>query len=144
VWFVGPYVASLAEQAEEKAVEFRAVQLAAIPPLLALVPRMNHDLGLTHNTLALLREIMQQGSNALKALLEAGVVEVLLKMLVFVSHQRHFISDSVATSEQDTLISEIHLFLLTIVGLVLNTSGGQLMEVRGIHVAALLQSLKKR
>lgn len=105
------------------------LQLAAFPPLLGLLPRVVQDVALAHNTLAFIKEVLHQMPAAFRPLLEVGLLEVLLKMLVLVAHQPPEPTDIEGSCTQDLLISDINVFLLTIMGHVLSTPGSQIMQV---------------
>ncbi|XP_034250095.1 lysosomal-trafficking regulator isoform X2 [Thrips palmi] len=120
---------SLTEQLDLDQLSMSPLQLSAFPPLLGLLPRAIHDVALTHNTLAFVKEVLQQVRGAMKPLLEAGLLEVLLKMLVLVAHQPPEPTDIVGTCTQDLLISDINIFLLSIMSLALSTPGNQSIQI---------------
>lgn len=122
---------SLTEQLDLDQLALSPLQLSAFPPLLGLLPRAIHDVALTHNTLAFVKEVLQQVKGAMKPLLEAGLLEVLLKMLVLIAHQPPEPTDIVGTCTQDLLISDINIFLLSIISLALSMPGNQSMQILG-------------
>lgn len=120
---------SLTEQLDLDQLAMSPLQLSAFPPLLGLLPRAIHDVALTHNTLAFIREVLHQVKGSFRPLLDAGLLEVLLKLLVLVAHQPPEPTDIVGSCTQDLLISDINIFLLSIMGHVLNTPGSHNMQV---------------
>lgn len=120
------------------------LQLSAFPPLLGLLPRAIHDVALSHNTLAFIRGVLQQVKGALRPLLDAGLLEVLLKVLVLVAHQPPEPTDIAGTCTQDLLISDINVFLISIMGHVLSTPGNQSMQVFKIIFLLFFKILFKK
>lgn len=120
---------SLTEQLDLDQLAMSPLQLSAFPPLLGLLPRVIHDVALAHNTLAFIKEVLQQVKGAFRPLLEAGLLEVLLKLLVLVAHQPPEPTDIAGTCTQDLLISDINVFLLAIMCHALSIPGNQSIQV---------------
>lgn len=66
---------------------------------------------------------------AFRPLLEAGLLEVLSKLLVLVAHQPPEPTDIAGTCTQDLLISDINVFLLAIMSYAINIPGNQCIQV---------------
>lgn len=120
---------SFTEQLDLDQLSMSPLQLSAFPPLLGLLPRAIHDVALTHNTLAFIKEVLLQVKGAFRPLMEAGLLEVLLKLLVLVSHQPPEPTDIAGSCTQDLIISDINVFLLSIMGHILSVPGSQSMQV---------------
>ncbi|KAK3927653.1 Lysosomal-trafficking regulator [Frankliniella fusca] len=120
---------SFTEQLDLDQLSMSPLQLSAFPPLLGLLPRAIHDVALTHNTLAFIKEVLLQVKGAFRPLMDAGLLEVLLKLLVLVSHQPPEPTDIAGCCTQDLIISDINVFLLSIMGNILTVPGSQSMQV---------------
>nr|CAD7400993.1 unnamed protein product [Timema cristinae] len=101
------------------------LQLHSFPPLLALLPRAVRDVGLCHNMVLFLREVPQ----ALRSLLDNGLLEVLSRSLVLLAHLPQEFTDLCGITEQDVLVEDFHSFYVTIAGLALHSAGAQHMQI---------------
>ncbi|GLH06434.1 Neurobeachin [Gryllus bimaculatus] len=123
---------SLEEQAEISLLtNLTFLQANSFPPLLALLPRCVHDTALTHNLIIFLREVFTKSlkSQSLRTLLDCGLLESLEKTIIAVAHMPPEPSDLCGISEQDLLLGDVQVFLMTIVGQVLRTPGAHHMQV---------------
>ncbi|XP_068085277.1 lysosomal-trafficking regulator [Anabrus simplex] len=123
---------SLEEQCEMTSLaELSFLQTNSFPPLLALLPRSVHDTVLSHNLILFLREVFTKVSisQSIRSLLDCGLLESLERTLMAVAHLPPEPSDLCGITEQDLLIGDLHVFLVTIVGQVLHTAGAHHMQV---------------
>ncbi|XP_063221149.1 lysosomal-trafficking regulator isoform X2 [Bacillus rossius redtenbacheri] len=95
------------------------LQLSSFPPLLALLPRAVHDVALAHNVIVFLRDIVSQVPNTMRPLLDCGLTEVLVKTLMAVAHGSWVPTDVCNVAEEEHLISDVHMSLVSLAGVVL-------------------------
>ncbi|XP_071440474.1 lysosomal-trafficking regulator isoform X2 [Hetaerina americana] len=136
---------SLEEQAEQQqassgeggpavTMALGCLQLAAFPPLLALLPRaIRGDVVLPHNLMLFLRETFIKVPQASRPLLECGLLESLAKTLVSIAHLRMQCDDTVekmgSHSDLELLVTDVHLFLVAIVSHSISSAGAHHMQV---------------
>nr|CAD7196152.1 unnamed protein product [Timema douglasi] len=66
---------------------------------------------------------------ALRSLLDNGLLEVLSRSLVLLAHLPQESTDLCGISEQDVLVEDFHSFYVTIAGLALHSAGAQHMQI---------------
>lgn len=105
------------------------LQLAALSPLLALLPQTVHNLPLAHSLLHFLQRLFTKVPSGKRALMDCGLLEVLSKTIVVISHLPPEPSDMCGVTEQDLLLGDIHSYFISTVSSVINTPGNHNMQV---------------
>ncbi|XP_046387473.1 lysosomal-trafficking regulator isoform X2 [Ischnura elegans] len=127
------------------------LQLAAFPPLLALLPKaIKGDALLPHNLMLFLRETYAKVPHASRPLLESGLLEALAKTLVAIAHSYSQCEDPVEKmasqhSDLDLLVNDVHLFLVTVVSHSVSSTGAHNMQIMNDiqHLLNFVESLEK-
>uniref|UniRef100_A0A1B6DVR8 Lysosomal-trafficking regulator n=1 Tax=Clastoptera arizonana TaxID=38151 RepID=A0A1B6DVR8_9HEMI len=131
------------ENEEIGEVTLESKQLAALIPLLALLPRSVHDSSLTSNILHLLQKLFVKVPQSVRTQMDNGLLEVLCKTLVAVAHTQQEPTNMHRVSEQELLLSRVHGFLVTILSIALNSPGNHNMQVLN-DILVLMRYVEKK
>ncbi|XP_039285549.1 lysosomal-trafficking regulator [Nilaparvata lugens] len=137
----------LADQllADTEPVLVSPLQMAALPALLALLPRAaaDSDLGLAAQLVAFVERFFNKVPQAFRALTDAGILEVLLKTLLAVAHSTSNEANHVTDSNQGKVLNAIHSFLIAIVSQTVQGVGNYYIQVMN-DLIALFNCLEKQ
>ncbi|XP_075225539.1 lysosomal-trafficking regulator mauve isoform X2 [Lycorma delicatula] len=133
--------ASSSVSAQQPVVILSPLQLSAIPAFLALVQKTVNNPPLAHATILFLGRLFNKATQAYRPLMELGIIEVLIKTLLELSHQQPVETSSTIADQsaednnecdemwQRLLITDIQNLLITILSRAIHNSGGYHMKV---------------
>ncbi|KAG8260670.1 hypothetical protein J6590_091786 [Homalodisca vitripennis] len=133
----------LDEQLREGDKTSQSLQLAALPPLLALLPASVHDVTLAHLLIHFLQRLFTKVAQGQRTLMECGLLETLCKTIVVISETPSHTIDLFNVSDHDILIADIQSFLVTIVSVAVHSPGNHNMQVL-TDILVLLRYLERQ